>query len=389
MNRKGVCYDVGRTMMGGDWRPNYNPQVVHRELEIIKNDLHCNAVRICGLDLERLRTSAEDALEQGLEVWLSPEMWDRPQAETLAYIGKAATMAEELRKRWPGRLVFSVGSELTLFMMDIVEGKNVFERMNNPSFWENVRAGKCNEPLNSFLGKANDAARAVYHGKVTYFSVPLERVNWDLFDFLGVDLYRDSQRDYYNRILKYLVGRGRGKPVVIGEFGCCTYQGAEKLGGNAFMISFGMMEDAMNLKLPKLASEIIKVVPKVDGHYIRDEGLQAREIADQLSVLDSAGVEGAFVQTFVVPNSPYVEDPRYDSDLANYSLVKSFAEKATIDSLVEQMVKQAKEILGVELNADVLRKFHGEVGRHGTTYPDMTWEPKESFRAVADYYSKH
>jgi len=25
---------------------------------------------------------------------------------------------------------------------------------------------------------------------------------------------------------------------------------------------------------------------------------------------------------------------------------------------------------------------------HGTTYPDMPWEPKESFRAVADFYAK-
>jgi hypothetical protein len=30
-----------------------------------------------------------------------------------------------------------------------------------------------------------------------------------------------------------------------------------------------------------------------------------------------------------------------------------------------------------------------EGGKHGTTYPDMPWEPKESFRAVADYYSKN
>jgi hypothetical protein len=28
-------------------------------------------------------------------------------------------------------------------------------------------------------------------------------------------------------------------------------------------------------------------------------------------------------------------------------------------------------------------------GKHGITYPDMTWEPKESFKAVADYYAKH
>ncbi len=28
------------------------------------------------------------------------------------------------------------------------------------------------------------------------------------------------------------------------------------------------------------------------------------------------------------------------------------------------------------------------VGRHGVTYPDMLWEPRESFRALAGYYAK-
>jgi hypothetical protein len=28
-------------------------------------------------------------------------------------------------------------------------------------------------------------------------------------------------------------------------------------------------------------------------------------------------------------------------------------------------------------------------GKDGATYPDMEWEPKESFRAVAEYYATH
>ena len=76
MRFKEVSYDVGR-VMGGNWRPSFDPKVVHRELEIIKNDLHCNSVRICGLDIQRLMVAAEDALKLGLEVWLSPEMWDK------------------------------------------------------------------------------------------------------------------------------------------------------------------------------------------------------------------------------------------------------------------------------------------------------------------------
>ena len=76
MKRRGVSYDVGR-VMGMNWRPTFDPGVVHRELEIIKNDLHCNAVRICGLDIDRLMKAAEDALGLGLEVWLSPELWNK------------------------------------------------------------------------------------------------------------------------------------------------------------------------------------------------------------------------------------------------------------------------------------------------------------------------
>ena len=65
MKIRGVNYDVG-TQMGVNWRPDYDPEIVHRELEIIKSDLHCNAVGISGKDIGRVVVTAEDALSQGL-----------------------------------------------------------------------------------------------------------------------------------------------------------------------------------------------------------------------------------------------------------------------------------------------------------------------------------
>jgi len=390
MNRKGVCYDVGRVMMGENWRPKFDPQIVHRELGIIRNDLHCNTVRVCGLDIDRLMAASEDALAQGLEVWLSPEMWDREQDETLGYITKAAVRAEKLRQRWPGRLIFSVGSELTLFMKGIVEGENVFERINNPSFSGSLREGRHNAALNAFLASASKAVRQVFHGQTTYFSVPLEAVDWGPFDFVGVDLYRDAgNREAYGGMAKaYQVYR---KPVVIGEFGCYTYQGAEKLGANGFMVMFGMMEEYLGpkVRLPKPIFDMVKIPPRVDGHYIRDEGLQARELVDQLGVLDAAGTEGAFVCTFVSANTPYNKDQRFDSDMVSLSLVKSYPQKESVEEWTRQVISHGKELLGVDLDPSVLAKFNDEVGKHGQTYPEMSWEPKESFRAVADYYANH
>ncbi len=130
MIRRGVSYDVGRVYYF-NWRPVFEPKVVHRELEITKNDLHCNAIRICSFSIDRLVIAAEDALRQGLEIWLSPEMWDKRPQQTIDYLIKAALAAEKLRLSWPDKIVFSVGSELTLFLRGIIEGKNVGKRIGN------------------------------------------------------------------------------------------------------------------------------------------------------------------------------------------------------------------------------------------------------------------
>jgi hypothetical protein len=319
-------------MLGQNWRPDFDPAVVHGELEIIRSDLHCNAVRICGQDVDRLMMAGEDALNQGLEVWLSPELWDRSPDETLDYVAEAAIRAEKLRLQRPDRVVFSLGSELTLFMEGIVEGNSVLERLGNPSFWETVRSGAHNTPLNAWLTKANQAVRQLFKGKVTYASAPLETVNWELFDFVCTDLYRDART---REIFAGLLGRffAYQRPVIITEFGCCTYRGASDAGGMGWAI---------------LDNE--KTPPQLKGDYVRDEAEQARDLTEVLTIFDEAGVEGTFVMTFVNPLFPYRDDPRYDLDMANYSLVKSYE------------------------------------NRRGTSYPDMPWEPKESFKAVGDYY---
>jgi len=342
MKRKGMNYDVGRVLLGHLQRPTFDTKVVHRELEIIKNDLHCNAVKIQGYAIDRLMTAAEDALEQGLEVWLAPELFEMSQEETFDYTVQAAATAETLRHKWP-ELTLSIGTELTLFMQGIVEGNTLMERIGNPTFRKNLMAGAYNKPLNAYLAKTTEAVRHVFHGNVTYASVArIETVDWSLFDFVSVDIYRDrfTRNTYGDLIKRYFM---YNKPVVIAEFGCCTFQGAEDMGGMGWSIV-----------------DWSKMPPHLDGDYVYDQGVQARELADQLRILDEAGVDGAFVFTFVQPGPDIkdaaimemLKDLTFDPDIVSYSLVKSYADK------------------------------------HGTTYPDMPWEPKESFKAVADYFAK-
>src|ERR1035437_5664666 len=116
--------------------------------------------------------------------------------------------------------------------------------------------------------------------------------------------------------------------------GCCTYQGAEDKGGRGFMI--------VDRKHPD----------QIKAGYVRDQALQARELADILAVLATASVDGAFVFTFTSPTLKYTPDPRHDFDMASYSLVKTYPD-----------------------------------GSQGTTYPDMAWGPKDSYTAVANHYA--
>ena len=357
MNRRGVCYDAGRVMGGQDWRPEFSPEEARRELQIIKNDLHCDAVRICGQDLGRLAAAGRHALDCGLQVWLSPELWDRSPSETIGYIGEAAEAAEDLHRHRPGQVVFSAGSEATLFMAGIVEGGSVFERLEHPDFWKRIQAGEHNGPLNAFLAEAAGRVRAVFHGPVTYASVPLETVEWSRFDFVGVDLYRGAElKDRFTDVLhRYLAS---GRPVAITEFGCCTYRGAAAAGGRGFAI------------LDISAQDKQSTPPRLNGPYIRDETEQARELTELLSIFDAAGADATFVMTFIAPLNPASDDPLYDLDMASYSLVKSFGGR-----------------LGALGTAHLEAPW--DRGRLGTTYPHVPWEPEESFGAVADFYAAH
>ncbi len=62
-----------------------------------------------------------------------PELWDRDPKRTCGTSSGAAARAELLARRYPGRLTFSIGSELTLFMRGIVPDSTFTTRLRNPA----------------------------------------------------------------------------------------------------------------------------------------------------------------------------------------------------------------------------------------------------------------
>jgi hypothetical protein len=190
---------------------------------------------------------------------------------------------------------------------------------------------------------------------VAYASVPLETVDWGRFDVVAVDLYRDTRvRDRFTDLLGRYFTHDRA--VVITEFGCCTWRGAADAGGMGWAIVD--LDDAALGERP----------PRLNGHYVRDEVEQAEEVTELLTIFDDAGVDGTFVYTFVAPTSPYSADPTYDLDMASYSLVRSYGNR---------LGELASAFPNVPWDRD----------RSGKRYPDMPWEPKHAFQAVADFYA--
>lgn len=223
MRAKGISYDTGFVRNGSYSRTRFDPKEVERELRIIRDDLHCNAVRIMGGDPDRIERAAGSAADLGLEVWFSPYPLELAAEEMLALFADCAERAERLRRRG-AEVVFVAGAELSLMNPGFLPGDSTEERVALLGRPELVRehVGAVSGRVNEFLGKAVATVREHFGGRVTYAAVPLERVDWAPFDLVSLDLYRSAEiADRFADGVRDLTAQG--KPVAITEFGSAGY----------------------------------------------------------------------------------------------------------------------------------------------------------------------
>jgi hypothetical protein len=336
MRANGINYDTGFINKGVSSREPFDIAVVKRELQIIRDDLHCTAVRITGGDPERLAIAAEIAAELGLEVWFSPFTCDLTYEQMLDLLADCAMRAERLRKQGAD-VVLVVGAEISLLNKGFLPGETIGERIELLADRRRLGelVGQVRVRINDFLSKAVAVVRERFGGKVTYAAMPFEGVDWTGFDIISLDIYRSAEvADQFAGGIRALVAQG--KPVAITEFGCTTYSGAADKG-------------ARSGEVIEWDPDTIKPL-RLNGDYMRDEAEQATYLRELLQIFTEEGVDSAFVFTFVQYQLPHRAEPHNDLDLASYGIVKVYE------------------------------------GRFGSTYLDMRWEPKAAFRALADYY---
>jgi hypothetical protein len=337
MRGDGISYDTGFIRNGVSSREPFDPDVVKRELRIIRDDLHCNAVRLMGGDPERLELAATYAAELGLEVWFSPYPLELTTDELLSLFADCAERAERLRRQG-AEVVFVTGAELSLMNKGFLPGDTVDDRLeqllSEPHRLREL-IPEVTARVDEFLAKAAVLVRERFGGKITYAAIQLERVDWTRFDIVSMDLYRSIEvADRFTEGVRALVAQG--KPVAITEFGAASYRGAGDRGARGLEI----VEHDKDTGAPV----------RLKGAYARDEAGQATYLCELLEVFEAEGVDSAFVFTFALHDYRHRPDgdPRQDLDLASYGIVK------------------------------VLEHGHGEA------YPDMVWEPKAAFRMLAE-----
>jgi hypothetical protein len=129
MRIKGITYDTGFINSGVTTKEKFETDIVKREMHIIKNDLHCNAIRITGGDVDRLETAAKLAADEGLEVWYCPFTCGLTIDELLSFLVDCAERAEHIRSKGSD-VVFLTGSEISLFNKGFFTGETLSDRLN-------------------------------------------------------------------------------------------------------------------------------------------------------------------------------------------------------------------------------------------------------------------
>ena len=195
MRARGITYDTGFFNAGTSTREPFDPDVVRREMRIIRQHLHCTAVRVTGGDPDRLEIAAMHAVDADLEVWFCPFTNGLTQDELLALLAACANRAERLSQRG-GAVVLLTGSEVSLFTSGFLPGETLVDRLALVADPLRLRPmiGEVRARINDFLRRAVELVRTRFHGPVSYASIlPLEGVDWSPFDIIATyAAYRTS-----------------------------------------------------------------------------------------------------------------------------------------------------------------------------------------------------
>lgn len=310
---KGINYDVGTEFRPGELsRSAWNLVDVSRDMAVIHDDLGCNSVNVYGTELSRLEEAAGVALDHGLAVSFQPRSIDDDRDTARSFLRAAAGVASSILE--DGDVTLNIGCEMSLFTRGFLPGRTFQRRMRYLVMaWPFL--SRVNRRLSSYLAEVAADARRDFAGHITYGAGSWEAIDWAPFDLVGMNLYRDrwNERTYMEDLRSL---HTHAKPVVITEFGCATFEGAERRGGGGWTIV-----------------DFTSDPPRVRPGHQRSERAQADHLGEMLDLFHEEGVAGTYVFDFLAAGFPHRPEPELDLDMAGYGVVKVIPSTST-DSIM-------------------------------------------------------
>ena len=229
-----IGYKGMRMMVGWKGMSRTPTEVTDEKLEVIRNELGCNAVTIFG------NTEFEDDLiEAGRlaiqkefdRIYLTPMYLDLSIDETVERIGEFAPKVKSLREV-SETIVFMVGHEFGLDSSSFVPGDTYEERSLNA--WSGqFDYKKAKAILPGVFKRIVSLCNRNYGYQITYAAIPWEADNvvpWSdpIFESVGSDAYIWDKVGWTESwVINHLSGlKLFRKPVNSTEWGCMTYKNA-------------------------------------------------------------------------------------------------------------------------------------------------------------------
>lgn len=298
----GVNYDLGAELFPGVMnRSSEHQQYFRGELETIRHDLHCESVSLFGSDTDLLATGLDIAADLGFDIKYQSRLNFLDEPEMLDRLAVVAQDAERVRLQGVP-IVLDVGCEYLLFANGLIEGADIFEKLDTIDSteidWVDVITR-----MDGLLRNLAQTARKHFAGAITYSDTPDMDFAWDAFDIVGIDHYLSAESaPTYSRVIQDLTNLE--KPIWINEFGACPWEGSLEAGGMGWDI-FDYSVDP----------------PVLQEGIVRSEQDQADGIQKTLDLVNQSPAERAYLYHFIEPLSPRSHDPQRDLDLAAYSIV--------------------------------------------------------------------
>jgi hypothetical protein len=269
-----------RMMVGWKGMSHIPTDVTDEKLDIIHNELGCNAVLIFGnTEFEDdLIEAGQLAIQKEFErIYIQPEYVDLPIDETIENIGRFAKKVKALRQA-SDSVVFMIGHEFTFDAYGIIPGDTHPERLRFPldhpewirnNYWKTLRSvlpdafrriiALCRENYGyqiAYAATMDEAADIVPWSDPIFESVSSDAYIWDKAGWT-----EDYIINHLNKLKMYR------KPVNSTEWGCLTYKGASQ--------EWGFTEEDF-------------------AKYPYDEDEQANYIKRYCNMLNRARIDGAF-----------------------------------------------------------------------------------------------